>query len=810
MQTKIGLFVILFIFSIKILSVDVYGEIKTNYTIQVGAYEGAENAEIMYQKLKKAGFSVNKKVKGQRIVISVGNFESMRTAQSTQSDLKSINVNGYIITKKEDIRSENSRDENNDNMIDDSSNVDDTNSNDADTAYNVYSEKFVKNYKFVNDIKVEGVFQSYNFYFNTSSYWEIDEESYVEIVFSRTDIGNYKNSNLSVLINDYPVYSDFIYDKEKMKAKIKIKLPKDKIVKGFNNITFKTYNRISEDACEDIINPGNWLVFNKESYVHIEYTKVNDTTNISDFPYPYIQNEESIPMDVTIFTADDIKSEAFRPVVLMSALLSKKASLNQLGMDIEKIKDISKNKDKSAIFIGKINDLPDELIKYFSDDEKNIAQKEAVIKEVVAPYNDSKKLLFIVSNDNESLSKAIQVLEHPDLVGQMGESTYIIKKDVVISNEKSEDDDYFTFKELGYGSLFFEGALYQAGTVDVELEKGWSIEEGAKLHLNMRYSEVINYERSALTLYLNNVPIASKSLSKELANKDEIDIEIPKDLLDNDYYQLEIVFYFKMYDEGCEYVGEKNSWAYILNDSYFYLPHKYEIDKSLDYYGNPFVTQKASNDLLFIIPDDDDFDDLKAIGNIVTYMVKKVEDIDSFDVIKASELSEKYNDYNMVVVGTPKDNKVIQDWNEYLHIQFNDAKNKFQSNEKITLLEDYNKELSSIQLITSPYNSYKRVMIITSTVDKGVRRAIKYLVDPELSVKLAGNAVIIDERGEVQYKNFEVDIEDDETKIKEESNSKLENGNDKKNFNNMKIFLIWVVGIFIIIVVFLVVLIRKK
>ena len=146
---------------------------------------------------------------------------------------------------------------------------------------------------------------------------------------------------------------------------------------------------------------------------------------------------------------------------------------------------------------------------------------------------------------------------------------------------------------------------------------------------------------------------------------------------------------------------------------------------------------------------------------------------------------------------------MIKSINKDLHIKFNERFDRFVSNEKITILDEPSSNLASIQLIKSPYNKEKKILVVTATKQEGLEWAKKYLSDFELIRKIKGNAVIINESGDTYSKYYGVV---DQTKIIEEKKS---NGEKIIYSSQIRNYIIFIVFILLFIVVTLVVLIRK-
>lgn len=103
-----------------------------------------------------------------------------------------------------------------------------------------------KNFRVEKDMKIEGVFGNNVFFFNIDKSWTVDN-AYLNLIFTESDLLDKTQSTLTAYINDFPVYSMKIGDKKKYKESIKINIPKDKLISGYNEVKIKVYSRISEN-----------------------------------------------------------------------------------------------------------------------------------------------------------------------------------------------------------------------------------------------------------------------------------------------------------------------------------------------------------------------------------------------------------------------------------------------------------------------------------------------------------------------------------------------------------------------------------
>lgn len=82
-----------------------------------------------------------------------------------------------------------------------------------------------KNFRVEKDMKMEGVFGSNVFFFNIDGSWKVDS-TYLNLIFTESELLDKTQSTLTVYINDSPIYSMKVGDKKKYKESIKINIPR--------------------------------------------------------------------------------------------------------------------------------------------------------------------------------------------------------------------------------------------------------------------------------------------------------------------------------------------------------------------------------------------------------------------------------------------------------------------------------------------------------------------------------------------------------------------------------------------------------
>ncbi len=632
-------------------------------------------------------------------------------------------------------------------------------------------ETKVKNYKFERDITIDGVIGSNSTFFEVNKNWDI-EEVLLHLNFSKSQILNGNVSSLTVLINNVPIKSIKLNAKTNYKNTLEVLVPKDYIIQGYNEIKIKAYKTISDKICQDDSNTGNWLVIHKESYTSIRYKQKKMGNSINEYPYPYVEIEDNLKLDTTMVVPDNMTRGESTAVFNLASDFGKITKNDNLKFDVKLYSEMKNWSDDNIIYIGKPENTAEEILDTLSTKEQTLLSSNCLIKQVDSPYNKNKKMMVVIGSNEENLIKASNLLIENRLSNQVLSSSILVNKDtnIKINREQELNLGHLTLKDLGYSDFLLEGAFNQQALFDVKIPKGKVLDNGSKIVLNLRYSDNLDFKESLVTVSINDVVVGSKKLDRSHSNNDKLELKIPKDIDNKNYYQLKLSFNLSIKNSNCITRESNNPWAYVLNSSYLELSTKENESLSFENYPYPFVRDDEFNDLTVIMPD---YSGSQAMTWMSRLGVNLGANINShkgkINVIRGKEFNDKYKDTNIIVFGVPRNNSIIKKLNNNLNIKFNKSYSNFLSNDKISFIDDYGKNISAIQLIKSPYNNQKDIMVISSINEKNLYLGMDYLLNKSKVNDLKGDTLTIDEYGEVEDLAYNVktkkEIEDSSSNI---------------------------------------------
>lgn len=613
-----------------------------------------------------------------------------------------------------------------------------------------------KTFSLNSDIVFRGDFSSHEIYFNVSKWWDVNGAE-LQVNYTRSQISTQNAQTFFVFyINNIPFRSQEIFYKGNDEVQtLKINVPKRLLKSGNNTLKIEAYMRISDLPCVDDVNPANWATINKGTGITVSFNNKLANDNIGNFPYPYLKENNNPQVNTQIVVPNNYKDYDISNALMMQSYLSRLFTTGDYNGTIVKENDI--NKDNNIIYIGSYNDLPAELKKSVGSVNGIDFNKEALIQQVNSPYSNNQniKALMILSDNQDMISKAVRLMMNYSLVMQLDSPRYVVNDNVKELQEIQGDKDTLTMQDLGSDGIYLQGPFTRSVNLGYKMPKNKVLASGGKIHLNMRYSQNLDFNKALVTVYINNVPVGSKKLSYDKANGDTLELTIPRDIPNSAYLNIEISFDLAMTNTWCEKRQEKTPWAYVTPDSYIYLPSVQSKDYNFQRYPNPYVENYAFNNVLVVTPDNMNSTDLTKLGNMFALMGTGTKyNTGNITVESGNSVGDLVNDSNLIVYGTPNNNPFIKKINNDLWFKYNSNYTGFESNAKQYLTTPFNENITTFQMCKSPFNSQRGMLVITSPKDKNLQDATLYLSDSKKILDLTGDSAIVDQYGNLQ--NFQM------------------------------------------------------
>ncbi|MGO4543340.1 cellulose biosynthesis cyclic di-GMP-binding regulatory protein BcsB [Paenibacillus sp. 2TAB23] len=585
------------------------------------------------------------------------------------------------------------------------------------------------------------------FYFELEDYWKVDTVM-LNLDYQATPLAQGEQSSITLAVNGNNFYSFRPTESERQQKRLSIAVPKDLLLAGSNTLSVEGLIQTGQpnNVCVSVDKRDSWLQLYKTSNLSIAYAKAGIAGSIKGFTEQFVGLDTvSAGMNAIAVPGNSDPAELEAAVHVLSGFAKANPIQEESIPLLEWNSDMLQKKSMIAI-VALFDRLPVEVKTQLKDQDlsnKGLIQVMSIGKQ---------QALVVTSADAGMLVKAGRLLSNQGLVQQLSGNLKLVDEQTEVDTPAVNVNKNVVLTETGDR---LTGLSHQEKTYFIALPANRSIAEASKISLDMRYSGNLDFDRSLVTVLVNDTPIGSKKLSAELANGDKLTLPIPKNQDITGNFSITVAFDLELKNAGCIELGDQMPWAFIENSSIMQLNTMDKTSLLFNNYPNPFLRDGAYNQVAVVLPEERDRYTYLAISNLFNMLGRFAEsnagDIHFYeDGTDAAQLEK----HNIIAIGTYKNNKVIRDQNSKLYFQYNQFGDTIISNEKMSIDADYGKRIGTLQLIDSPYKSGLGLMAVTGVGSEYYFMASKLLTSESTKWKVFGDGAVTDKDGNIQAFRF--------------------------------------------------------
>jgi hypothetical protein len=597
---------------------------------------------------------------------------------------------------------------------------------------------YISTSSFAADHYMVGLFSEITEGFNTGN-WDITDAQ-LTLSFSTTQLVSEVLSDITISVNGVRFYSERVPVTDGNRRELTVKIPIEHIAEGYNVLAIEGYIRTYDGLpCVDDVTTANWMNVFADSFIELSYHPMQPCTNIDDFYSCFtsidaLENNQSAVVVPTGYDTDELDAA-------LTALsgVSKQSTLYYQNIALiasDRMADIADK--KYVIYVAKTGSLPPDVMTAVSENGSIQGADEGMFM-----IPGSTNMLVVTADSGAVLDKAAAVLSDATTMNQLKGRVKIISEDEDVFVRKEGVTQYTALTETG---TYLDGAFRQKADYFIDFDNNRKLAYGSELELYYRYSENLDFDRSLVSVYVNNVPIGSQKLSEAKAEGDYIELNIPTDIEITGSFTLTVAFDLEIKDLWCTLRQSETPWAYISSESMLKL-NSVEVPYYLfENYPYPFVSGGEFNDVVLIVPDENNDLDLDLMGDFMLTMGQFIKyNTGTFSVARASDTGDLQGK-NVIAIGTNLNNPFISELNDKLYFKFYSNGAGIMSNEKLLIEPSYSTTLATAQLIQSPYSNVKNAILVLASAQKNdLGNAMKYFGDTTELWKLTGDGFVADE-----------------------------------------------------------------
>ena len=586
-------------------------------------------------------------------------------------------------------------------------------------------------------------------YFTVMDYWNVDHVK-INLHFQISQITQDQVSSVTLSLNGIPFYSFRPSLENNGEQVLSIPAPKGFLKKDSNTLTLqgdlKTAGNDNQ-VCYVDNSPDNWLHLFNRSSIAVTYTSKALTGGISDFSERFSGIDTVKSGKSLMAVPENASSAELESATYALSGFAKGNALTDKTISMLPYRGDSVSGKNAVVLVAMYDHVPGELKPLLSSTED--LATHALIQLV---NKDTRPTLVITSKDESLLIKAGRMAASTGLMSQITSDLKVVDDSIVVDEPAYVISSDVTLTETGDK---LSGPNHREQTYFVSLPSNRSIADSGKISLDFRYAGNLDFARSLVTVSINDTPIGSKKLTKELANGDTLTLTVPQNLGISGNFSVKVAFDLEMQSAICTPNTEQMPWAYIGKESLLHLNTKDRTDLLFNNYPYPFLRDGIYNHVAVVLPQEMDDYSYQSLANVFNllgqYTSGNTGDIHYYtDEVSADHLKNN----NILAIGSYKNNKVIRDNNDKLYFRYSKDGTALVSNEKMVIDEQYGAEIGTLQLVESPYGSGRGLMAITAVNAEDYYLASKLIASEKDKWKVYGDGVIADKDGNVNAYRF--------------------------------------------------------
>lgn len=611
---------------------------------------------------------------------------------------------------------------------------------DAQTA--VQEEVFLHTESFVKEHEMNGLFSECTEYFSAGD-WNVKSAEFV-MVYSVTQLKDINLSDFTVSLNGEPFYSGrFAAESGQELQTVKLPVPARLLKDGRNELKIESYIRTKDSLpCVDDVSKDNWFHVSKDSAVRISYTPKKETNSISDL-YGHLTDIYALENKrAAVILPDAATNTAMTGAANILAGLSGNAGADyknlMLARESSVFGEAASLHPEWAVYVGEWEFLPEQIRGALSQDAIKAMQEGAAL--ALASLPDC-KLLVLSGTDKAGLEKGARMFGNADYMHQMTGTVHPITAEENPIMEKKEPVKYASLTEEG---AYVNGAFRQTFSFSQDAYANKMLSPSSQIYLNIRYAKNLDFNRSLMTVYINDIPIGSHKLSEEGADGEDVEFFVPADLEISGTFEVKAAFDLEIEDLWCTLRQGETPWAYVSPDSRMKIVLAGDVPMFFENYPVPFIENKSMNQVLFALPKAPQAEDLEALRGICLTLGQFQSDNAGMLTVKQGAEKEDCKEKNTIVIGTYDANDLVKEYNKNLYFQFSEDGKRLLTNEKKRITEEAGASMGTIQLLdTSSQTTPAGMLFVTGAVPKAMTEAAAYLSDTDKLWELTGDGCVV-------------------------------------------------------------------
>jgi len=372
------------------------------------------------------------------------------------------------------------------------------------------------------------------------------------------------------------------------------------------------------------------------------------------------------------------------------------------------------------------------------------SEGDGVVEMALSPWNQSKVALLVGGNSVDAVVKAAQAVSSGKILVYENPALAYVADVQLLSDSLPVIED-FTLQTLGYQTQTLSGIGLNSVQYLFNASKEQLNAQDGTIDLVYYHSGLLDYGFSSFTVELNNQVIASAVFSKESEQQAILPVKIPAGMLRFGENRLTISSRM-LTTTSCDATGFSDPWLTVSDQTKFHLPATAGANSDssllldLKSYPDLFMTQSDLGDVAFVLSKANPAT-WKIAGQMAYNLGRTANPlISNLQLVYAEDVPQQVlSENSLIVIGKSSTVPLLSEINDQLPAPFDIASDTAsESGMQIVYRIPNGMSVGYLELLGSPYNAEKPILVLAGNNDEGVNLAGNALLQDELSSQLTG------------------------------------------------------------------------
>jgi hypothetical protein len=338
--------------------------------------------------------------------------------------------------------------------------------------------------------------------------------------------------------NSEPIGSTLLTEENAQNGVLEIAISPENLNKGFNALQIEFFMGIVEDFCIDYDNPAVWAVVHKDTSITLTYQKQAQESDLKLAPEILIDSSPLAENTITLIVPPDPGLEISQALARMGAKLGRMADWRNTDIHFMTMDQASVARPAGDLIIlgtldqinASFSDLYSQFTVLLSEtimNQVSVRTNDGLVFFQPSPFDPQAKVLTLTGDSLEALDKSVSAATLSSFYEGSSGTWSVVKSVPDLPEVPGSGELSFSLEDLGMGPQTASGTREQTIEFNLPLSAHWDVNTEAWLELHFAHSELLNSERSTLSVLLNDIPVASIPLTPDTATDGFEEIRIP-------------------------------------------------------------------------------------------------------------------------------------------------------------------------------------------------------------------------------------------------------------------------------------------